>query len=71
MPLLALQTAVAKSRAFVRLALNCGGGCLEEVLGALLHGPSRLAFFFHDSALLRTDKDAAVLVSHSPRREVM
>jgi hypothetical protein len=66
--LLTLQTAVGKSRGFVRLALNSGGICLEEVLGAMLRNASLLQFFYHDSSLLRKPSESAVLVREGRTR---
>jgi hypothetical protein len=60
--LLTLQTAVAKSRAFVRVALNCGAAFLEELLATLLQSERVLQCFFTDGALLRNPQEASVLV---------
>jgi len=61
--ILALQTSVAKSRAFLRLALNSGRGYLEEVLTSLLQSERLLKFFFRDRALLRRPQEASVLIA--------
>ncbi len=57
-----LQTAIAKSRGFIRASLNAGGNTLENVIVHITQNKQLLSFFYNDNALLRQSQDVSVLV---------